>query len=156
MNYEPEHLKRWTLPDSYFGAEWPDWYVFLGQHRDSDLLTRVNFDEGLKLIGGESETVQVIRESHWAVGWVEWIGIHESDAKALQQADEIAAALADYPVVDEEAWSQREWDETHDWWGRMSVRERGELCAEEGVSIFAARRDDEIPEMVEDRIREQL
>jgi len=40
--YIPQRLDRWTLPKNYFGAEWPDYYVFLSQHRDSDTLTRSN------------------------------------------------------------------------------------------------------------------
>jgi hypothetical protein len=56
-------LTRWKTPDSYFGAEWPEYYVFLSQHRDSDALTRSNFICGLEAIGGgASETVHVVRE----------------------------------------------------------------------------------------------
>lgn len=39
----------------------------------------------LRELGGESETVRVVRESHWAVGWVEWIAIHESDIEESVQ-----------------------------------------------------------------------
>lgn len=140
-NYQPDTLKRWTLPDNYGGAHWPEYFVFLGQHRDSDSVTRSNFIRGLELIGGESETVQIVRERHWAVGWVEWIAIHESDAAALAEADSIAAALHDYPVVDEDHLSALEWDEACEYWERMSVRERAEYCERAGLSIFAARRD---------------
>lgn len=140
--YEPESLKRWTLPDNYVGARWPNWYVFLGQHRDSDTLTRSNFICGLREIGGETETVKVIRENHWAVGWVEWIGIRRDDETALRKADEIKAALDDYPVVDESHWSEMEMEEAAEYWAQMPVRERAEYyCKPCGVSIFAARRD---------------
>lgn len=138
--FGPENLNRWTLPDSYFGAHWPDYFVFLGRHRDSDSLSRSNFECGLAAIGGESDTVQIVRESHWAVGWVEWIAIHESDESALEEADRIAAALFDYPVVDESHWSELEWEETTGFWESMSVRERADYCKSAGVSIFAARR----------------
>lgn len=144
MTYTPEHLSRWTLPDSYAGAEWPDYYVFLGQHRDSDALSRSNFTCALQALGGESDTVVVVREGHWAVGWVEWIAIHESDAAALQAADETTAALADYPVVDDMHWSELEYDEACDYWASLPVRDRVEFCRNAGVSLFAARRD-EIP-----------
>jgi len=117
MTYEPQNLKRWTMPDSYFGAEWPNYFgSSVGQTRDSDALARSNFRCMLRALGGESETVLVIRESHWAVGWVEWIAIHESDSKALQTADEIAAALEDYPVVDESDWSDLEMEDADDVW----------------------------------------
>jgi hypothetical protein len=139
--YEPKHLKLWTMPQHYAGEVWPGYYVFLSQHRDSDSLTRSNFDCGLEAIGGESETVQVVREGHWAVGWVEWIAIHQDDEKALQIADEIKERLEDYPVVNEDHWSELEWNEAQDYWASMSIRERMELCERAGVSVFAARRD---------------
>lgn len=141
MNYSPKHIKRWELPESYAGAEWPEHYVFLGQHRDSDSLGRSNFRCALKALGGESETVVVVREGHWAVGWVEWIGIHESDDKSLLVADEILEGLDSYPVVNEDDWSELEYDEVCQFWERLSVRERAEYCREAGVSIFSARRD---------------
>jgi len=100
--YEPENLKLWQMPDYYAGTVWQATYVFLGQDRDSDALTRSNFISALAAIGGESETVNVVRESHWFCGWVEWIAIHQDDAKALQIADEIVGALKNYPVVDDE------------------------------------------------------
>src|SRR5690606_29707826 len=107
----------WTRPDHYAGAEWPEYFgAGTGQHRDSDALTRSNFRCMLRALGGESETVRVIREGHWAVGWIEWIAIHESDARALEIADGIAAALEDYPVVDESDWSELEMEEANDVW----------------------------------------
>ena len=69
---QTETINRWTMPDSYYGSQWPEYFVFLSQSRDSDALTRSNFECGLKALGGESEAVQVVREGHWAVGWIEW------------------------------------------------------------------------------------
>lgn len=136
--YIPQHLASWTLPDSYAGAHWPDHYVFLAQNRDSDCLTRANFDAGLKAIGGEQTVepqtdnddsglaVTVVRESHWAVGWVEWIAIHKDATAALMEADRIAGKLEDYPVVCEHTWSEYEtaeadqvWKNCYDWRERI-------------------------------------
>ena len=139
--YKPENLKLWQMPDYYVGAVWPDTYVFLSQNRDSDALHRSNFISALAAIGGESETVNVVREIHWFCGWVEWIAIHQDDDKALQIADQIAGALEDYPVVDEEHFSALEHAEAKAFWESMSVRKRAEYCAQAGVSIYAARRD---------------
>ena len=136
---ELELLNRWKSPDNYIGAEWPDYFVFLGQHRDSDALTRSNFECGLVWLGGESETVRVIRERHWAVGWVEWIAIHESAAAKLKTAENILRRLEAYPVLDEEHFSELEWREAEQFWGTLSIRERVDLCREAGISIFAAR-----------------
>ena len=154
MTYQPKHLTRWTLPDSYAGPEWPEWFSIYGQHSDSDSLTRSNFACILKELGGESETVRVIRERHWAVGWIEWIGVHERDSKALEIADGISKDLEGYPVVNEDHWSQLESDEAFDYWQRMSVRERVEWCRDADVSIFAARRDNDLPSAVEQAIVE--
>lgn len=115
MTYE--NIKKWTRPDHYAGAEWPEYYSSgVGQSRDSDALERSNFVSMLKALGGESDTVIVVREGHWAVGWIEWIAIHESDEKALTEADEIMGALADYPVIDDSHWSETESEEANEVW----------------------------------------
>ena len=94
-----KHLKRWERPRHYFGAEWPDYYsAGVEQSRDSDGLEQSNFAVMLRALGGESKTVIVVRESRWAVGWVEWIAIAELDAVALGIADAACARLADYLV----------------------------------------------------------
>jgi hypothetical protein len=117
VTYQPENLTRWTMPDHYAGAEWPDYFgAGTGQHRDSDALTRSNFRVMLKALGGESDTVRVVREGHWAVGWVEWIAIHESDAKSLEIADELKASLEDYPVLSDDDFSELEMEEANEVW----------------------------------------
>ena len=146
--FTPSYLKLWTRPDSYAGAEWPDYYVFLAQHRDSDSLTRSNFICGLAAIGGETETVQVVREGHWAVGWIEWIAIHKGDSKALEVADSITEGLEDYPVVNEDHWSDLEWTEAHDYWESMSLAERVRWCQDYGCSVFSARLSSGIPDVI--------
>jgi hypothetical protein len=109
------------------GANWPGFYVFLGRHRDSNALDRANFNAGLKAVrevaskdsipgDDESPTVQVVSENHRLVGWVEWIAIHESDVEALRVALEIMNSLENYPVVDEELFSQYESDEANEVW----------------------------------------
>lgn len=137
--YEPKNLKLWTMPESYFGASWPDYYVFLSQHRDSDTLTRSNFCEALQELGGETDTVLIVRESHWAVGWVEWIAIEKTDERALEKADNILQSLEDYPVLNEQAFSELEYNEACDYWESLSLQERVCLCQECGINIFSAR-----------------
>lgn len=114
--FEPQHLEKWTRPDHYAGATWFDYFTFLGRHRDSDMITESNYEAALIALGGESETVVINRCSHWAVGWVESIMIHESDAKALAIADDLAAQLADYPVLDESDLSEREMNAAVEYW----------------------------------------
>jgi hypothetical protein len=113
--FVPQHLSQWEMPSSYFGATHEGSYVFLGQNRDSDTLTRSNFIVGLERLGGESETVEVIREGHWAVGWVEWIKIDSSDERALKLADEMMSDLDGYPVLDESHYSDLEHQENSEY-----------------------------------------
>jgi hypothetical protein len=146
MTYKPEYLERWTHPES-FGIMESGWqyssaaFIFLGRNRDSDILTESNFDCALRELGGESDTVKIVREGHWACGWIEWIAIHESDSAALETADSIVATLSDYPVLCDEDFSEREWNAAQEYWESLSVSERMGLCKDNGVSIFAARRD---------------
>jgi hypothetical protein len=115
--YQPERLERWKMPPDYFGAEWPEYFsAGVGRSRDSDCLEESNFHAMLAALGGESDTVQVVRESHWAVGWVEWIAIHESDEKSLRTADRLRSDLDDYPILDEEDFSEREEHECEVMW----------------------------------------
>lgn len=125
-HYVPANLNPWTRPDCYMGSEWSEWYVFLGRNRDSDCLTESNFEKGLEAVQAvmspesadeeDLATVQVVRESHWAVGWIEWIAIHKSDSEALKVADKLTESLDNYPVLDEEDFSQREQDQAEEVW----------------------------------------
>src|SRR5947209_2290534 len=130
--YKPEYLRRWTVPNNYAGEVWPDYYsAGVGQSRDSDALERSNFRAMLKALGGESETVRVVRESHWAVGWVEWIAIHQDDSEAFAKADEEAARLKDYPVLDEDDFSREEMEEADQVWSNCyDIRERVDYMRE--------------------------
>ena len=127
-----QYLQKWTRPDSWGGTEWPSHFVFLSQSRDSEALTRSNFDCAVKALeeigpeyegqlqwGESSRGVSpwfIVREGHWACGWIEWIAIHEKATEHLQCAAEIAGALENYPVVNEEHWSELETEEANDVW----------------------------------------
>lgn len=139
-------MARWECPSDF--AYWGDedltqYYVVFGHHRDSDLLVESNWDQILEALGGESETVKVIRFSHWAVGWVESIFVHEGNLGALRIASELLDRMDDYPVLDEDDFSERECDAANECWASMSVSDRVDLIKGSGgeVSIFAARHD---------------
>ncbi len=123
MKNNPQNLTRWTRPDCYMGAVWPDYYgAGFGQSRDSDCLEESNFAvvrarlDKLPRWEGEIESRFVVRESHWAVGWVEWIAIHESDTAALELCDGLKEAAESYPVLDEEDFSNREMEAANVIW----------------------------------------
>jgi len=116
-------VKEWTHPECYMGATWEGWYgAGFGQSRDSDVLEASNFavaSKALLALAGDFEdetTVQVVREGHWAVGWVEWIAIHSTNQTALTKARELCDRANDYPVLDEEDFSRREDEECEQIW----------------------------------------
>lgn len=101
-------LELWTMPECYVGEVWPNYYRSgFGRSRDSDCLEENNFVEALAALGGESDTVQVVREGHWAVGWIEWIAIHADDEKAIRIAEKLNEQREDYPSLNDDTLSER-------------------------------------------------
>ena len=143
-------------------AERQDWLVVpVTQTRDSGVLDRSNFRSYLKALGGESDTVEVHRFSHWGPGWFEIIIIDPTDTAKVETAQEIADALEDYPIVDEDNYSELEYEGACNYWAQMPIRERVQYIQEARdrtrghMSIFAARRD-ELPEDPAGRLYEAL
>lgn len=138
--YTPDHLNLWTMPECYFGDTWCGFYVFLMQTRDSDCLERSNFQCALEAIGGKNygAGVYVVRESHWACGWVEWIAIHSDNEIALLKADEICEALQRYPVVNECHFGELEREFADKIWSQTDARERLDImrhCSHDFLSF---------------------
>ena len=150
-----ETLTKWEHPDSYAGFSPIGDYVLLSKTRDSLILDEVNFDAALSQLRAESEecdeTFYTFRASHWACGWVEYLIVAKSAPEAvIAIAEDIDNALADYPSLDDDALSQKQFDAIHDYWAGLRVVDRVDHCKDVGASIFAARRDDEIPSPVFD------
>lgn len=109
-DYQPTHIKPWLMPRDYFGECWPGWYSSgFGRSRDSDCREESNFWYVVRALGGESEDVRIVRESHWAVGWVEWIAMHATPQ--LWIADVLNERYANYPYLDEEDCIRREMEQ---------------------------------------------
>ena len=132
------------------GLNLPDqqgWLVFdtTTRTRDSGIMEESNFHAALTILGGESDTVEVHRFNHWVCGWLELILLapdRQSDGDAIE------ARLADYPLLDEDDYSQRELNMAAETWTHMTVRDRvaiiqryGESRRYDGPSCFAARHD---------------
>ena len=100
-----------------FAGQLPDegWGCLVARNRDSDLLSNSNFETALEQLGGEGENVEIVRIGHWACGWIEYLGVREGTPE-YDSAVEIHASLEDYPVLDDEDLSQREYEEAHRVW----------------------------------------
>lgn len=105
------NLNQWTKEFNYIGEDFSEYFVGPVRSRDSDLVAQSNFECALEQLGGETETVQVARFSHWAVGWIEQILVHTSDKKSVKILQNIDKAIANYPLLNEDNYYQMESDE---------------------------------------------
>lgn len=97
---------------AYWG-EHQGWLIARAQHRDSDALDRSNFRvfvERMEDVDPTGKHYAIERASHWAVGWIEYLLV-EPDSACEVEANENRAALAEYPVLDDEDWSNEEYAE---------------------------------------------
>lgn len=100
------HLNPWKRPDYYMGQDYTGNYPVYSRSRDSGLIDQSNFHAILNRLGGESETVFVVRATHWACGYVDTIYIHESDTEHLLVADELLEEIGKYPILDEDDYDR--------------------------------------------------
>jgi len=126
MRYETT-LPKWQWPEAYSGKSWEGWHIApCSINRDSTPLELSNWQAMCEDIP-ESDTVRIVREGHFLCGWVEWLAIRMDDEQALRRADDIARALEDYPVLDEEKLSSMEFDaylEAWESWGEREYRDK--------------------------------
>lgn len=160
----------WTTPDSYYGFDPVGDYVLYSRHRDSSLLTESNWESIQKELENTikelpkpdtrykktyygvdeelpSDWMYIWSASHWAVGWVEYLMIRKDAPQELvEKADEIYHFLKDqYPIWDEDDYDCKQDEAVYLFWKHCSIEERIEYCRQTNDSIFAARRDGEIP-----------
>lgn len=152
MRWDVEELAKkaagnWQKFDSFawhrkYDLESPeDWTVVYTHNRDSGLLDQSNAEatakEMEKFIDGDDPDVVSESHSHWAVGWVDGYSIrvykNGKITDAFKRYCEIQEALADYPVLDEEDYSRREYEATCE-----NIKSEGERVAR--------RHDIELPE----------
>lgn len=152
-------MRRWTVngptifddAQNYAGENLSHLLVVpVSRSRDSNPLDESNFEEALRLLGGESDAVQIHRFGHWACGWYELLLIDPADTKAVRIGEDIEARLDNYPCLNEEDYADREWRGAQDSWDSMCLQDRIEICDKAGLSIFAARHDDMPGEVFEE------
>ena len=96
-----------------------NWTIVYTKNRDSRLLEESNADAIKKEMEAEEFGEDVVPEchNHFAVGWVEGYAIRVYDAagnvtKAFEKYVALMDAIADYPVLDDEDYSRREYEAT--------------------------------------------
>lgn len=100
-----------------------DWLVApVSRTRDTGPFEESNFQTALEMLGGESETVEVHRFGHWGPGWFEII-IIQPGSDAAKKAEDIESSLENYPVLDDEDFSRREYDDFLESWDNWAARD---------------------------------
>ncbi len=94
----------------YYG-EHGDWYIVAAVNRDSDTLDESNFEVLQKELG---KRAKVERSNHWACGWVDYLIIAPNDKAAIRIALAAKKRADDYPVLNDEHFSELEWNKFHD------------------------------------------
>ena len=115
---------NWQKFDSFGWHDRPEdgaeWAIVYTHNRDSDLLDQSNADAIDKALApfteGDNPDVRAEHHGHWACGWIDGYAIrvyrNGQITEAFRAYHELAARLADYPVLDEEDFSRREYDAT--------------------------------------------
>ena len=109
-------------------------YSVFTRTRDSDILTESNFLSALELLGGESNTVKVIRFGHWACGWWESLSVVEN-TEAYKQAIKIISDYKNYPVINEQDYTNRKVEVAENYWKSCSYKEKKELCLKFNIPV---------------------
>lgn len=98
-----------------------DWALVYYSNRDADLLTQSNAHHieasFAHFFNCSSPYIKYEHHSHWGVGYVDGYAIKVHDKRgritnAFRRWCEIQSALTDYPVLDEEHYSELEWDQS--------------------------------------------
>ena len=91
-----------------------EWFVVpLIKTRDSRLLEQSNFETATKLLHGESDNVMILNFGHWSCGHYDLILV-KPDTPEQQILEDMIEQLDNYPVLDDQHYSELEFNATHE------------------------------------------
>lgn len=117
-NWQEYSCFVWGCADDLKRPE--DWAIIYTHNRDSRLLDLSNagvIDEALSpFTKGDNPDVVEEDHFHWAVGWIKGYSIRVYKrgriTKAFRAYHRLAQRMTDYPILDEEDYSERELEAT--------------------------------------------
>lgn len=120
-----------------------EWSIVYSHHRDSGLLDQSNAEmigEALEeFTFGDDPDVVPEHHHHWAVGWIDGFSIRVFKrgrvTKAFATYHDIMERLADYPVLDDEDYSRREFEATLENIGDAAWRLKRDFELPEGWEV---------------------
>lgn len=93
-----------------------EWFVLpCSRTRDSGILSESNFEGCLKELEEKEIRHEVHRFGHWGPGWYEIIIVQHSPS-GTQFVGEVMCALADYPILYEDDYFERELELEYECW----------------------------------------
>jgi hypothetical protein len=90
--------------------------------RDSDILSESNFAVAQKILDDADVDYAVHRFGHWGPGWFEILVVKPTE-RGLTLAGEIVCSLATYPILNEEDYSEREYEAQQENWNNWAQQE---------------------------------
>lgn len=120
-------LSEYFQTSSAYWGDKPDWLVVAFTHRDADCLARSNYRCFIRALGGKgteglkgsqeiNDNVAIEEATHWAVGWVQYLIIKPEAKELVAVADKILEGLEDYPLINEQDFSELEMQEANEVW----------------------------------------
>ncbi len=171
-----QQMELWSEPSAYVGYNPDRDYLLLARNRESCTVDESNWEVALRMIQTldlpefdqpeeryqfdridprSSGWFYIWRASHCLVGWVDYLMIRGDAPQALiDMGHQIVHDLDVYPILDDDHFSKMETEQIYKYWGEESLHYRIKMLAESGDSIFAARRNNDIPEATFDRLRD--
>lgn len=117
-NWRKFHCFRWDRSRDLDDAD--QWCIVYSHNRDSGLLDQSNaeaIDKAMEpFTEGDDPDVMAEHHHHWACGWIDgWaIRVYRDGqiTKAFKAYHALAERLANYPILEEEDYSRREFEAT--------------------------------------------
>ena len=109
------------IPDFMYFGDLPigeTWAFTFSKHRDSTIIDESNWDAIRELLIEKfPDDTEIVHSSHWAVGWIDQPAVRMLDdagriTPAGAEAIRILEQMKDYPLLDEDDYSQREFDKS--------------------------------------------
>lgn len=123
----------WDSRSNYMGNTSQDhWYVApVIKTRDASILELSNFEYAENVLkAGKTPGCVINGYGHWACGHYDLILIHPWRHDLLELAQEMQYTLEDYPLLDEDDFCQKEYEETERLWDSYGYEDLSKELAE--------------------------
>jgi hypothetical protein len=107
---------KWQTSNNYIGEDYSNYYVIYSHNRDSSIFEESNYQSIINFLTEKNCQFEQIRFTNWLVGWHESIMIEESQIESLIIASDILDQLNNYPIFDEEDYSNRIIEKALEYW----------------------------------------